>query len=344
MFPSTKNSASFWFTTNSNCEEKSSHPFGSYPKPQISDLVVLAVPFSIRDILSSVSKGEYRYGFNGSEIDKEIKGNESNYSTEFRLFDTNLARFLSADPLYSLSPSWTPYRLLYCNPLNWIDPSGLLEWSPQMNSDGSISYISEEKDNMNTFKEQYGLTDNQANNIFKKSGISATDNLKKGLIISGEKVKEITGSEILKIDLNSKIGKSGNRRTQHLLFAFDHNKKQNLEKKDNGLIPLDLVDYFHHIGNPQKDAAIRFKGKVKIDGLQININVTSFPIGHFMKIDPTWPCDEIKQTKTENVMYQKYVFCYEGGKSNNIKRRISALTIQVPSGKESDMFEKRYLR
>jgi len=155
-----------------------------FPTPKNTAFVLN--PFG--SIMVSVSKGEYRYGFNGSEIDKEIEGGGNNYTTEYRLFDTRIAKFLSVDPLYSVSPGWSPYRLLYCNPLNWIDPSGLLEWSPQKNSDGSVSYISEEKDNMSTFKEQYGLTENQAINIFKKNNISTKETLKKGVVISGEKV------------------------------------------------------------------------------------------------------------------------------------------------------------
>jgi hypothetical protein len=61
MFPSTKNTTPFWYPPKPNSEGILSHPFGSYPKPQIFDLVVLAAyPFG--SILSSVSKGVYRYG------------------------------------------------------------------------------------------------------------------------------------------------------------------------------------------------------------------------------------------------------------------------------------------
>jgi hypothetical protein len=57
MFPSAKNTTPFGCSPNPNFEEKSSHPFGSFPKPQISDLAVLAAyPFG--SILSSVSKGD----------------------------------------------------------------------------------------------------------------------------------------------------------------------------------------------------------------------------------------------------------------------------------------------
>jgi hypothetical protein len=74
MFPSTKITIPFWYSQMVNFKENSSYPFGSYPKPQISDLVVLAVPYLLQDILCSVSKGEYRYGFQGQEKINKVEG------------------------------------------------------------------------------------------------------------------------------------------------------------------------------------------------------------------------------------------------------------------------------
>jgi hypothetical protein len=75
MFPSTKNSTQFWYSKNVKGEVNSFYPIGSYPKPQISDLVVLAAyPFG--SILSSVSKGEYRYGMNGKANHKKVNSHK----------------------------------------------------------------------------------------------------------------------------------------------------------------------------------------------------------------------------------------------------------------------------
>jgi RHS repeat-associated protein len=121
MFPSTKNTTPFWFTTNSNCEEKSSHPFGSYPKPQISDLVVLAAyPFG--SILSSVSKGVYRYGMNGQEMVNEIAGFGNHYTAEHWEYDPRLGRRWNIDPV--VYPWQSGYAVFNNNPVYFKDPLG----------------------------------------------------------------------------------------------------------------------------------------------------------------------------------------------------------------------------
>jgi RHS repeat-associated protein len=123
MFPSTKNSTPFWFSTNSKFEEKSSYPFGSYPKQQISDSVVLAAyPFG--SILSSISKGVYRYGFNGKETDSET--DLQDYGE--RIYNSSIARFLSADPLIVKGqqyPELSPYQFASNTPIQAIDIDGL---------------------------------------------------------------------------------------------------------------------------------------------------------------------------------------------------------------------------
>jgi hypothetical protein len=121
MFPSTKNSTPFWFSTNSKFEEKSSYPFGSYPKQQISDSVVLAAyPFG--SILSSVSKGEYRYGFNTQEKDNEIYGEGNSYTAEYWQYDARLGRRWNVDP--RPNPSISTYATFANNPLLYNDKYG----------------------------------------------------------------------------------------------------------------------------------------------------------------------------------------------------------------------------
>jgi hypothetical protein len=122
MFHSTKNTTSFWYSKNVKVENKLLYPFGSYPKQQISDLVVLAVPFSIRDILSSVSKGEYRYGMNTQEKDNEIYGEGNSYTAEYWQYDARLGRRWNVDPVVKVHES--PYATFANNPVWFVDPNG----------------------------------------------------------------------------------------------------------------------------------------------------------------------------------------------------------------------------
>jgi hypothetical protein len=123
MFSSTKNSAPFWHPPKPNLGDIASHPFGSYPKQQISDLVVLAVnPFG--SILSSVSKGVYRHGFGGHEKDNEVKGSGNWYAFGDYGYDPRVVQRPSPDPLAAKHPYESPYVVFGGNPIIYIDPDG----------------------------------------------------------------------------------------------------------------------------------------------------------------------------------------------------------------------------
>ncbi len=70
----------------------------------------------------SYSNGNnYRYGFNGKELDKEVV----QYDYGFRIYDPRLVRFKSVDPLSSSYPYFTPYQFASNNPIVNIDLDGL---------------------------------------------------------------------------------------------------------------------------------------------------------------------------------------------------------------------------
>jgi RHS repeat-associated protein len=46
----------------------------------------------------------YRYGFQGQEMDNEIKGEGNSVNYKFRMYDSRVARFLSIDPMFSEYP------------------------------------------------------------------------------------------------------------------------------------------------------------------------------------------------------------------------------------------------
>ncbi len=115
MFPSPKNTT------------PTSYTFGRIAKPQIYDLA----SYTFGSIMVSVSKGEYRYGFNsGSEKDNEIAGAENIYGTEWRLLDVRLGgRWWSPDRI--VKPWESPYTGFSNNPIYYSDPLGL---DPEENS------------------------------------------------------------------------------------------------------------------------------------------------------------------------------------------------------------------
>ena len=66
----------------------------------------------------------YRYGYQGSEKDDEVKGSGNSYTTEFRLLDPRLGRWLSTDPEEKQFPSLNPFNSMENNPIELNDPNG----------------------------------------------------------------------------------------------------------------------------------------------------------------------------------------------------------------------------
>ena len=72
------------------------------------------------------SEDEYRYGFNGMEMDDEIhevKG--SSYDFGAWLYNSRVGRWLSRDPLESMYPSIAPYTFVANSTLIFVDPNGM---------------------------------------------------------------------------------------------------------------------------------------------------------------------------------------------------------------------------
>jgi len=79
------------------------------------------------------------------------KDEETQYSYfGARYYDADLSIWLSVDPLAEQAPGWSPYRAFYCNPIKFIDPTGMLEDNYTIYSDGSI-YKEETNDKTNTY-------------------------------------------------------------------------------------------------------------------------------------------------------------------------------------------------
>jgi RHS repeat-associated protein len=72
--------------------------------------------------------GDYRYGFNGKELDDDgtgMGGGGNTYDYGFRIYNPQIAKFLSVDPLSSNFPFYTPYQFAANTPIMAIDLDGL---------------------------------------------------------------------------------------------------------------------------------------------------------------------------------------------------------------------------
>lgn len=68
----------------------------------------------------------YRYGFNGKEMDDEIKGAGNSLDFGARIYDSRLGRWLSVDGAFKEYVSFSPYLAFANNPINFVDDDGNL--------------------------------------------------------------------------------------------------------------------------------------------------------------------------------------------------------------------------
>jgi RHS repeat-associated protein len=67
---------------------------------------------------------DYRYGFNGMELDNELKGEGNSYDFGARMLDPRIGRWFARDPLAAKYPELSSYNYVANNPLVYIDPDG----------------------------------------------------------------------------------------------------------------------------------------------------------------------------------------------------------------------------
>jgi RHS repeat-associated protein len=87
-------------------------------------------PFGVTLDGRTIQSDFYRYGYQGSEKDDEVKGEGNSYTTEFRQYDPRIGRWLSLDPLMSKFPWQSPYTAYDNNPIYYTDPQGAAAGGP----------------------------------------------------------------------------------------------------------------------------------------------------------------------------------------------------------------------
>ncbi|MBE6330667.1 MAG: RHS repeat-associated core domain-containing protein, partial [Bacteroidales bacterium] len=79
-------------------------------------------PFGMTLPGRSYNAHTYRHGFTGHEKESDLA--EGIYTTEYRLYDARVGRWLSVDPLFEKYVSMSPYNYCMLNPVMMVDPDG----------------------------------------------------------------------------------------------------------------------------------------------------------------------------------------------------------------------------
>ena len=178
------------------------------------------------------------YLYNGKEQqDATLDGVRFDwYDYGARFYDPALGRWHVVDPLAEKHYDYTPYRYGFNNPIKFIDPNGMLEWIPDIDMKGNVSYVAEQGDNAQTLSEQYGISQEKAEAI---TGTKGTESIAAGTTISGDKVKSVTGSEVLKLDWLSDKGKTDQARINQIRFGlmFSNIKSSLIESSQSLTLP-----------------------------------------------------------------------------------------------------------
>jgi len=83
-------------------------------------------PFGMDMPNRTFNAGDYRFGFNGKEADRNGEwGSLNHYDYGFRIYNPGIAKFLSVDPLTRSYPWYTPYQFAGNMPIWAIDLDGL---------------------------------------------------------------------------------------------------------------------------------------------------------------------------------------------------------------------------
>ena len=86
-------------------------------------------PFGMSLVGRNYQSPDYRYGFNGKERDDEgLGGGGATYDYGFRIYNAQIGKFLSVDPLFKGYPYYTPYQFAGNMPVWAIDLDGLEEY------------------------------------------------------------------------------------------------------------------------------------------------------------------------------------------------------------------------
>jgi len=85
-------------------------------------------PFGQAIASRSTNSSSYKYGFQGQEMDDEVKGKGNSLAYKYRMHDPRIGRFFAIDPLSAKYPHYTPYSFSGNKVIYAIELEGLEEF------------------------------------------------------------------------------------------------------------------------------------------------------------------------------------------------------------------------
>lgn len=164
---------------------------------------------------------KYRYGFQGQEMDNEIKGTGNSINYKYRVHDPRIGRFLSIDPLTKDYPHNSPYAFSENRVIDGVELEGLeivdspTDYHLRVGEEGggegtTINNLTIWDGNHETSR---SLNYNGHNNLFPNN--SSSYNLKQGNIQKSWTTTDYEYSNQGMIKINGKPGSENNKPWMH---------------------------------------------------------------------------------------------------------------------------------
>jgi RHS repeat-associated protein len=161
----------------------------------------------------------YRYGFQGQEMDDEIKGEGNSLNYTFRMHDPRVGRFFAVDPLAKQYPFYSPYafsgnRVIDMVELEGLEPAGAdmlwkfgfwLGLEVSDTKDKLLSPISRNKEYINNSQI---LTEKQKNHYYQAENAIATVKIVSAVVttsIVGSTVAVVGGVAVVETGVGTSI-------------------------------------------------------------------------------------------------------------------------------------------
>ena len=191
-----------------------------------------------------------------------------------RYYDSDiLTGWLSVDPMADKYPNISPYAYCAWNPVRLVDPDAKEIWLPEITENGDISYVAEKGDTKETFRQQYNVSKEATEAIFKNAGI---DEVSEDTRISGDIIaKSVTNNtnrrynDVLKLNWR---GSTDKQKVYYTMFALLCSNQR------SGESIVDMNQFFSNMPSTTGDhSCFKVTGSLKIPLL----NGETMPIKFF---------------------------------------------------------------